>query len=454
MADTPDPTRNSVRVLVVDDEADICRMLTMCLQATGHAVESAHTAEAALAAVGRRAFDVVLLDLRLGTADGLDLIAPLLAGGPWTRVVVITAHAAVDTAVAAMKRGATDYLPKPFTPTQVKLTVRKAAEGLALARRAAALQEVVASAGPAVDLYQTTSAEMREAVELARRAADGAGAVLIRGEPGTGKRTLARAIHAWGPRADRPLAIAGCRAPTPALLEAEWFGSAKRMPAGRLAEQPGRVPYCDGGTLLVEDVDQLPAATQPKLLRLVQDGEFERQADFAPRRADVRVIVTTSADLPAAVADGRFRPDLLTALGGVAIDLPPLRHRPDDVALLAERYLAFFARQTRRPVVGFSPHALDALRAHSWPGNVRELRNLVERAVLVCRGDVVEAPDLPRGVLNRVGAVALGDPVSLERVEELHIRGVLAAAPSIESAAAVLGMDTVTLWRRRKKYGI
>src|SRR5439155_26316671 len=194
------------------------------------------------------------------------------------------------------------------------------------------------------------------------------------------------AVHAWSPRAERPFAVAGCRAPSPAHLEAEWFGTARKMPGGNVHEQPGRVAYCDGGTMLVEDVDQLPPATQAKLLRLIQDREYQRTADFAPRRADVRVIATTSADLDALVARGEFRTDLLYALRGVAVALPPLPRRPGGVVLLAERFLAFFARQTRRPVVAFAPSAIEALRGHSWPGNVRELRNLVERAALVCLG--------------------------------------------------------------------
>jgi NtrC-family two-component system response regulator AlgB len=383
----------------------------------------------------------------------MDAIEPLLASSPWLAVVVITAYGAVDTAVEAMKRGASDYLNKPFTPAMVRLVVRKIAERQVQARRTASLQDAIAAAGPAAD-FDTTSAEMRDAVELARRTAGGTGAVLIHGEQGTGKRTLARSIHAWGPRAERQIAVAGCRAPSAAHLEAEWFGTSRKMPGGNVVEQAGRVAFCEGGTLLVQDVELLPQATQPKLLRLIQDQEYERHGYFEPRRADVRVVVTTGADLEGMVSKGLFYQDLLYALRGLSISLPPLRRRPDDIALLAERYLAFYARQARRTVVGFSLGAMEALQRHSWPGNLRELRNLVERAALVCRGELVETADLPPGVLNRVNAVALGDPVPLQRIEELHIRGVLAAAPSIDAAAATLGMDSVTLWRRRKKYGI
>jgi NtrC-family two-component system response regulator AlgB len=453
MPEKPSQSSHHLRALIIDDEIDICHMLSMCLQAERHEVTAVATADEALAEIARRSFDLVFLNLRLGTENGLDLIQPLLATSPWLRVIVITAYPAVETAVEAMKRGASEYLSKPFTPAQVRLAVQKVAELQSLAQRALVLQENVSSLGPVMD-FDTTSAPMRESVELARQASRGQATVLIRGETGTGKRTLARAIHAWSPRAEHPLAVAGCRAPTIAYLEAEWFGAARKMPGGNLAEQQGRIAFCEGGTLLLEDVDRLAVEMQPKLLRLIQDREYERPGDFAIRRADIRIIATTSADLEAMVAAGMIYPDLYYALRAVTIELLPLRRRPDDITLLAARYLAFFARQTRRPIIGFDSAAMESLRSHSWPGNVRELRNLIERAVLVCRGDRVDTPDFPAGLLNRVNAVALGDPVPLDRIEELHIRGVLASAPSIDAAATTLGMDTVTLWRRRKQYGI
>jgi NtrC-family two-component system response regulator AlgB len=306
---------------------------------------------------------------------------------------------------------------------------------------------------PSTD-FETSSAELRDAIEVSRRAADGSATILIHGEPGTGKRTLARAIHAWGPRAARPFTVAGCRAPTPAMLEADWFGTAKKMPGDKLIDQPGRVSFSDGGTLLVEGIDLLPLVTQPKLLRLIQSHEFERVGDFTPQSADVRIIATTSVDLEALVAKGEFYADVLHALRTVTINLPPLRRRQDDIAQLAERYLAFFARQTRRPVVSYSDAAIEALKHHSWPGNVRELRSVVERAVLVCRGKQIQTSDFPIGGLNRFNAVSIGDPVPLKRIEELHIRSILASAPSLDAAATTLGLDSVTLWRRRTKYGI
>lgn len=446
-------SKKSLNALVVETEIDICRSMSLCLEADGHDAACVTSAAAAVTEASRRSFDVIFLDLRSGSESGLDAISLLRAASPWARVVVMAAHPSVETAVESLKRGASDYLAKPLTPAQVKGVMLKAAEAKDIVLCASPLQEALSTAGPAID-FDTRSAEMREAIELARRAADGSASLLVSGETGTGKRTLARAIHAWSPRAERPFALAGSRAPAAQQLEAEWFGEVRRLPGGQIVETTGRIAYADGGTLLVEDVDQLPLSIQPKLLRLIQEREFERRADYAPRRADVRVIATTTIDLERCVAAGQFRADLFYALRGVAIALPPLRRRPDDVKFLAERYLHYFARQTRRPVVSFNPAAMEALRRHSWPGNLRELRTMIERAVLVCRGDQIETPDFPPGILNRVNAVALGDPVTLERVEELHIRGVLAASPSIDAAASTLGMDTVTLWRRRKKYGI
>ncbi len=290
----------------------------------GHEVTSVATSDEALAEAQRRAFDLIFLDIRLGTENGLEVLQPLRETSPWVQIVVITAYAAVDTAVEAMKRGACEYLPKPFTPAQVRLVAQKAADAQALQQRAASLQDALAASGPVCD-FDTTSTEMRAAVELARCAAEGSASVLIEGEPGTGKRTLARAIHLWSKRAERPFAVAGCRAPTPAHLEAEWFGTARRMPGGQVVQAVGRVGYCDGGTMLIEDVDRLPAVTQPKLLRLIQDREYERPADFSPHRANLRVIATTSADLNQLVVKGDFYPDLLHGLRAVRIELPPLR---------------------------------------------------------------------------------------------------------------------------------
>lgn len=439
-----------LRILIVDDEENIRLTLSLCLEADGHQVTAVGTVQAALVEVSRRAFDLIFLDLRLGLDNGLDLIPRLLAENPWAKIVVITAYASVETAVEAMKRGASDYLPKPFTPAQVELVTHQVAERRQLEQRLQALQSILGD-DPDAEL-PTASNAMRQALELSRKVAASSAPLLIRGEVGTGKGRLARAIHAWSGRSPAAVAGVSCRGAAADALEVELFGlSSHDVPAASPGSR-GRAAFCDGGTLVLHEIGELPLSLQPKLIRFVRDKEYERVNDVMSRRADVRVIGTTSADLDGAVRSRAFRADLLLALDVVSIDVPPLRSRPDDIPLLAERYLAYFARKNRRPLLGFTSDALDALMKHSYPGNVRELRNLVERAVLLCEGDCVDLPHLPSNLLNG-DAYRVGDLVSLEKISDLHIRRVLASTRSYEAAASVLGINSITLWRRRKRYG-
>lgn len=452
---TPSP----LRILIVDDEQTIRTTLGICLEADGHQVASEGNSADALGAVVRTAFDLIFLDLRLGTESGLDLIPLLLAQNPWARIVVITAYASVDTAVEAMKRGATDYLPKPFTPAQVEMVTTKVAKQRQMELKLEALQQALGHVDPEAD-FRTSDPEFRAALDVARRVAPTNAAVLIRGEMGSGRERLARAMHVWSARSNAPFASTACHANVEEL-EAELFGMAQpaRSVGSNTDEPPsrgsasGRVGFCEGGTLVLKEVTEMPLALQPKLVRLLRDHEYERQGEFVPRRADVRVIATSSVDLQASVQDGTIRPDLAQALDIVAIDIPPLRDRPDDICLLADRYLAHFAREHGRPVTQFSDDAIDALKRHSYPGNSRELRNLVERAVLISRGEKIELETLPANLLN-ADAYHVGDLVPLEKITDLHIRQVLASTRSFESAAAVLGINSITLWRRRKRYGI
>ena len=448
-------------VLVVDDEINIRRTVAMSLEADGHAVVAVSTAADAVAEAARRPFDLALVDLRLGGTLGLDLIPELLAQNPWTQVVVITAHGSIDSAVETMRRGAADYLTKPFTPAGVRLVVERAARVRALQQRVAGLEGAAdadaAGAPPPVDDLGSGSPAVRRAVGFARQAAATDTTVLIRGESGTGKGVLARAVHGWSRRAAHPFATVSCPTLSAQLLESELFGHAKGAFTGAVRDNPGRVAACDGGTLFLDEIGDLPLPLQPKLLRFVQDREYERVGESRTRRADVRLVTATNVDLEAAVRDGRFREDLLYRVNVVQVDLPPLRDRAEDVPALADRFLRTFA--VGRPILGFTPAATAALRAYRWPGNIRELRNVVERAVILCRSDRVGLEHLPDGVATAppdAGAPdpALGDLVPLDRVEEVHIRRVLARTRSLDEAAKVLGIDLATLWRRRKKYGI
>jgi NtrC-family two-component system response regulator AlgB len=443
----------ALNILVVDDEVNIRKTLSVCLETEGHRVMAVSNFQDALTEAAHRSFELVLVDLRLGTENGLDLIPPLLAQTPWLKIIVITAYASIDTAVEAMRRGATDYLPKPFTPAQVKLAVQKVIELRALEQRVAALQEDLGRSYPEVEI-SSNSPLMQRAINLARQAAQSEATILLRGESGTGKTVLARMIHSWSKRAAKPLGIISCPSFSAELLESELFGHVKGAFTGAVRDNPGRVAACEGGTLFLDEIGDLPVVLQPKLLRFVQEREYERVGDTVTRKADVRLITATHVDLEKAVHEGRFREDLFFRLNVIQIEIPPLRERPDDITMLAERLLAFYGRNNHRVFAGFTEEALKGLKQYSWPGNVRELSNLIERTAILCQADRIGVECLPQNLNPHESPATIGAPLTLEKIEELHIRRILATTRSLQEAADILGIDQATLWRRRKKYGI
>jgi NtrC-family two-component system response regulator AlgB len=453
VAEKGDPVA-SLNILVVDDEANIRKTLSICLEADGHRVVAVSNFQDALAENSARSFDMAFVDLRLGAADGLDLIPALLSASPWLKIVVVTAYASIDTAVEAMRRGAVDYVPKPFTPAQIQMAVRKVAEVRSLEQRVAALREDLARATPEAD-FESGSPAMRRALETARQVAPTDAAVLLRGESGTGKTVLARAIHGWSRRAKKPLAIVSCPSLSAELLESELFGHVRGAFTGALRDSPGRIAACEGGTLFLDEIGDLPLSLQPKLLRVLQDREYERVGDTVTRKADVRILAATNVDLDAAVREGRFREELFYRLDVIRIDIPPLRERAGDIPATAERLLAFYGRLHHRQLLGFTDEAIARLAAYSWPGNLRELRNVVERASILCGSDRIGVELLPDRLSDGEGApLRIGGRFSLAQVEEEHIRRVLATTKSLQEAAEILGIDQATLWRRRKQYGI
>lgn len=443
----------TLSILIVDDEPNIRKTLSISLEAEGHRVRAVSNSKDALSEADRTHFDLALVDLRLGTESGIELISSLRRACPWMKSVVITAYASIDSAVEAMRCGAFDYLPKPFTPDQVNLLISKVAEVRSLEQKLEALKEALSEIAPEVDLTSRSPAMQRTLV-MARQVADSNATILIRGESGTGKTILARAIHSWSNRAGKPFGTVSCPSLSPELLESELFGHVKGAFTGALRDHPGRISACEGGTILLDEIGDLPPAIQSKLLRFLQERAYERVGDLHTRKADVRIITATNVDLEAAVKAGRFREDLYYRLNVVEIYLPSLRERREDIPPLAEGLLAFFSKQNHRTTLGFTDEAREALKGHEWPGNVRELRNAIERAVLLCRSERIGIEDLPFKHIKVEPSPVIADLVSLEELEEMHIRRVLAATKSIEEACRVLGMDSVTLWRRRKKYGI
>lgn len=442
-----------LNILVVDDEVNIRKTLSLLLETEGHQVIAVSNFQDALSEVSRKSFDLAFIDLRLGIDDGLNLIAPLLAATPWLKVIVITAYASIDTAVEAMRRGATDYIPKPFTPAQVRLAVHKVFELRSLEQKVVALQEDMGRLNPETD-FSTTSSAMQRVIHLSQQIAPTEATVLLRGESGTGKTVLARAIHQWSLRANKPMRVVSCPAFSPELLESELFGHVKGAFTGAVRDNIGRIAACEGGTLLLDEIGDLPINLQPKLLRFLQDKEFERVGDYTTRKADVRIITATNRNLDQAVKDGRFREDLFYRLNVIQIEIPPLRERSGDITILAERLLAFFGRTRHHFFHGFTQEALQALKGYHWPGNLRELRNVVERGAILCQSTHVGIECLPENFIPGESGTRLGDRISLEKIEEEHIRRVLAMTKSLQEAADILGIDQATLWRRRKKYGI
>jgi NtrC-family two-component system response regulator AlgB len=448
-----------MRILIVDDESNIRKTLRVALEAMRHAVEEAGGTADALKAIERQRFDVALVDLRLGDDSGLDLLEQILHKVPRTSVVIITAHGTIDTAVEAMRRGAFDYLPKPFTPGQVRAVLERLDRLKKLQNRVDDLEAQLAGEIPEISM-DSDDPRVRTVLEQGRRVAGTDAVVLIRGESGTGKGVLARAIHAWGRRARAPFVTVSCPSLSAELLESELFGHARGAFTGAVTETEGKVAAAEGGTLFLDEIGDLPLPLQPKLLRFLQERRYERVGEARPRSADVRLIAATSRDLDAAVAAGQFREDLLFRLNVVELALPPLRERSDRL-VLAEHLLAFFVRQMGKRIDGLTDAAREALSRYPWPGNLRELRNAMERAAIFAAGSVLDAGDLPeritatvsRTAAGKPAAIAVGEPVTLEELEAEHIRLILARTPSREDAARVLGIDPSTLYRKRKQLG-
>jgi len=444
-------TEHQGRILLVDDESAILRTFRYCLEDAGYNVSTAGSAAQAEALLLRQVFDLCFLDLRLGEDNGLDLLAQMRLQAPWMRVVIVTAHSAIDTAVDAMQAGAADYLVKPCSPDQLRMAASKQLEIRQLAARLEALEGEVSKSN---DGLESHSPAMMAVLETARQVAITDANILILGESGTGKGELARAIHGWSRRARKGCVTINCPSLTAELMESELFGHSRGAFTGASESTLGRVNQADGGTLFLDEIGDFPLTLQPKLLRFIQDKEYERVGDPVTRRADVRILAATNLNLDEMVREGRFREDLLYRLNVITLKLPPLRERGEDILELAERFLARFVKDYARPARAFSQEARSALLAYHWPGNIRELRNVIERASIICAQTEIEPSHLGFGEQPVGNNPRIGAPLSLEELEKAHISAVLAGTDTLEAAARTLGIDSSTLYRKRKHYNL
>src|SRR5438128_2305054 len=447
------------RLLVADDQPDVLEALKLLLKGEGFDVETAASPRAVLAAVEARDFDALLVDMNYtrdttSGAEGLDLLSRVqaLEGAP--PVVVMTAWASIDGAVEAMRRGARDYVEKPWDNRRLLATLRTQVElGRALRRSQRLEIENRALRREGLPQLIAESAAMQPVLRLMERVGPSDANVLILGEHGTGKEVVARWLHAASARVDRPLIAVNLGGIPDGLFESELSGHGRGAFTDAKTDRIGRFELAEGGTLFLDEIANLPLPQQAKLLRVLETGEFERVGSSKTQRVNVRVISATNADIHAEAAAGKFRQDLLFRLNTVELRLPPLRERREDIPLLAGHFGRRHAARYRKAITGFAPDAMQALLGHPWPGNVRELDHTVERAVLMAEQSLVRARDF--GLDGGGGAAAALDQMSLEDVERVLIQKALTrAAGNVSEAAKALGLSRSALYRRLKRHGL
>jgi DNA-binding NtrC family response regulator len=440
-----------IRVLVADDEKNLRELMVRELSRQGHQVEGVADGEAALDRLREAPYDVVILDMKMPRKEGIEVLRELAGFPEQPQVIVMTGFQEVSSAVEAMKLGAYDYLTKPTRIEELEVVVRKAAEKGQLLRDNVALRSRLPGAEPFGGILSRT-VRMQEVLRMIERVAPTDSSVLILGESGTGKDLVARAIHERSQRASRPFVPIHCGALPREILESELFGHEKGAFTGAVGAKPGLLELADGGTLFLDEIGEMEPDSQVKLLRVLESGMFFRVGGTRPRRVDVRLVTATNRDLAEAMKQGEFRQDLYYRINTITIQLPPLRDRREDVALLARHFVEGNAAYGAKRL---GPAALTALEGYSWPGNVRELLHVIERAVILSKGEEIQVEDLPPEVagasLPPTGVVS----GSLEAMERQHIIATLRqVAGHRGKAAALLAIDPKTLYRKILTYGI
>jgi DNA-binding NtrC family response regulator len=448
----------STRLLIADDQRDVLEALRLLLKAEGYQIDAVESPAAVLKALEQRDYDVVIIDLNYARdttsgQEGLELLTKIHSADEMLPVVVMTAWGSVNVAVEAMRRGARDFVEKPWDNERLKAIVRTQAElGRALRRATRLEAQSRTSQNDGGPLLIADSSSMQPVLQIIARVGPSDANVLITGENGTGKGVVAQALHAVSARANRPMVTINAGGVSEGVFESELFGHVKGAFTDAKQDRVGRFELADGSTLFLDEIANVPLSQQQKLLRVLETGEFERLGSSRTRKADVRLISATNADLNAEVAAGRFRQDLLFRLNTIEIRLPALRERRDDIPRIAKHFLVQHAQRYRKAMTGFDPAALQALIDHPWPGNVRELDHAVERAVLMAPGNVIHLADLGLRQTGGGDASARLEEMSLEDVEGFLIRKAMARYGNVSHAAKALGLSRSALYRRLERY--
>jgi len=445
----------TARVLVVDDEKDILKALEFLLRAEGYAVSTAISGEEALDLYKKENFDIVLTDLKMPGMDGLTLLEEIRKINPEATVLFMSAYATVESAVEAMKKGAADYIVKPFINEEVKLTFRRLIESMRLKEENLALRrELSQHRGRCKDLVFTSDA-MAGLFDLLESVIPTKSNLLLTGESGTGKGAIAEFIHCNSPRRGRAFISINCSAIPEGLLESELFGYKRGAFTGANADKKGLIELAHEGTLFLDEIGDMPPALQAKLLRVLESGEVQPLGGIKARHVDIRLVSATNQDLEKKIKEGSFREDLYYRLSVFEVRIPPLRERTEDIPLLVDFFVKKYSAANGKEIKGLSDEARDAIVSYRWPGNVRELGNVIERAVVLARGNTIGLAELPEKLKAKEGVKGSSLKEAISDIERAMILKALEAnRRNKESAAQALGIDLVTLYRKMKKLGI